>query len=390
MWGNFLQEVFPTNASPLVLHSLAQDVAVFLIKAFKIAAVEGFADLAGKVVIEIEIMRNSQGHANRLLGFEQVANVRTAVIFASGALAARIDRAVVKGVFFVGEVHFAVPSEDVAMARVTGGHDAIEEVHTVVDSFENIARRTNAHQVARLVLGHVRLDCIDNAIHILGLLAYGKTANGVPFTGNLGDHLHVFNAQILIGAALVDAEEHLVAVDGVRERVETVHLLAAANQPTVGALHALLAVLVRCRVCHTLVKRHRDGGSKVGLNLHAFLGSHKNTGTVEVRAELYALLGNLAQLGKGENLKSAAVGKNGAFPVHKLAKSSHLADEPVTRTDVQMVGVGELDLAVDLFELHGIDAALDGTAGAYVHKDGRLNVAVHGVQHTAARATFGL
>jgi hypothetical protein len=55
-----------------------------------------------------------------------------------------------------------------------------------------------------------------------------------------------------------------------------------------------------------------------------------------------------------------------------------------------MVCVGELDLAIDLFELHCVDAALDGTAGANVHKHGRLNVTVHGVQHTATRATVGL
>jgi hypothetical protein len=57
---------------------------------------------------------------------------------------------------------------------------------------------------------------------------------------------------------------------------------------------------------------------------------------------------------------------------------------------VQVIGVGELDLAIDLFELHCVDAAIDGTAGTNVHKYGRLNVTVHGVQHTATRATVGL
>ena len=62
---------------------------------------------------------------------------RTAAVF--------VYRTGVADVFFVEEVHFAVPGEDVAVAGVAAGHYAVEEVDAAVDGFEDVAGGADAH-----------------------------------------------------------------------------------------------------------------------------------------------------------------------------------------------------------------------------------------------------
>ena len=166
------------------------------------------------------------------------------------------------------------------------------------------------------------------------------------------------------------------------------HLGLAACQPANGALGGLLDIFVGCGVFHALVKRHGNGGGEVGLDLHALLGSHENALAVDVRGKVHALLLDLTQGRQGEYLESARVGQDGSVPVHELVKSAHIVDQLIAGTDVQMVGVGKLDLAINGLELHGGYTALDGSAGTHVHKYRRLDVAVRGVKHASARSSL--
>ena len=106
-----------------------------------------------------------------------------------------------------------------------------------------------------------------------------------------------------------------------------------------------------------------------------------------MRGELDALLGDLAERGQREHLKSAAVGQHRTFPVHKLADTAHTMDQLVAGTNVQVVGIGQLDLAIQLTQLHGVDTALDGGASTYVHKHRGLNIAVYRMENAAAGAS---
>ena len=198
------------------------------------------------------------------------------------------------------------------------------------------------------------------------------------------------DAQILVGAALVDAEKHLLLVDGVGQRVEALHFGLAAHQPAVGAIHRLFDVFVGRGVLHALVKGHRDGGSEVGLYLHTLLGAHENTLAVDMRGKFYPFLGDLAQLRERKDLKSTAVGQDRAVPVHKLLQAAQIVYKGVAGAQMQVVGVGKFHPAVDLFQLDGRDPALDGGTGADVHEHGRFDIPVHRVQHAAAGlALFG-
>ena len=195
--------------------------------------------------------------------FYEMADVRTAVVLAGFAAAALVDRTVVVGVFLVHHVHFAVPREEIAVTCISRRHYAVEEINAAVYGFENVLRRTDTHEVARLVLRHIRLDCLDYAVHLLRALAYGKSADRVSRAVDLADALHVLDAEILVCAALVYAEQHLLGIQRVLKRVQSVHLTAAALKPASRAVAGRLDVLVFRGIFDAFVKRHRNGGRKV-------------------------------------------------------------------------------------------------------------------------------
>ena len=70
-------------------------------------------------------------------------------------------------------------------------------------------------------------------------------------------------------------------------------------------------------------------------------------------------------------------------------QTAHLLDDLVTRTNVQMVGVGQLDLATKLLEVECVNRTLDSTGCADILKDRRLNHAVRRAELTAASTAFG-
>ena len=376
--------------SYLVGATLAEDLAILLVEALEIASLQRLADLAGEVIVEIQIVGDRQAHTQGLLGLDEVTDIGAAVITASGTVAGQADGAGILHVLLVEQVDLPFPGEQVAVAGVSGGHDAVEEVHAHVDGLQDVAGGTYAHEVAGLILGHMRLHHVDDAVHILGGFTHGKTADGVTLTGDLGDSLHMLDAEILICAALVDAEEHLIFVDGLGEAVETVHLNAATLQPADGTGGGLLDVLIGGGVLHALIKGHGDGGGQVGLDLHALLGAHKDALAVDVGGKSHAFFGDLAERCQREYLETAAVGEDGTGPIHELVESAHIMDQLVAGTIVEVVGVGQLDLTVNVIEqFNGGDTALDGGAGTHVHENGGLDVTVNGVEHASAGASVG-
>ena len=69
--------------------------------------------------------------------------------------------------------------EQMTVTRVAGRHNAVEEINAASDAFNDVARRTDTHQVARLMLGRMRQNNIENMVHDLGAFTDGKTADGI-------------------------------------------------------------------------------------------------------------------------------------------------------------------------------------------------------------------
>jgi len=104
-----------------------------------------------------------------------------------------------------------------------------------------------------------------------------------------------------------------------------------------------------------------------------------------MRAEAYALVGNLAQFGKAENLIAAGIGENSARPGHELMQAAELADQFVPGAQIKMIGVGEKDFRAELFERF-LGQAFDRGLRAHGHEEGRLDGAVGRREAATSRA----
>ena len=194
----------------------------------------------------------------------------------------------------------------------------------------------------------------------------------------------MLDSQVVVCTSLIDAEKHLALVYRAVEGVEPLHFRHTALEPAGRSLTGGFGVVVLRRVFNALVKSHCDSRSKVRLNLHAFLGSHKNLSSVNVGVEENALFLDFTQFGEAENLKSAAVGEYRLVPVHKLVQTAQLVDDFVTGANVQMICVAKLDLRFKfIFQVDRGNAALYRRACANVHKHRGLYRSVNGLELSA-------
>ena len=219
-----------------VLTALAKNIAILLIEALEISAVKRLANFSGKIVVEIEVVSNGKSHTERLLCLYKMTNVRAAVIATSGTTAVFVEGSGVLSVLLVEKVHLSVPGKEVSVSCVTAGHYAIKEVNAHVNCLENVAGCSDAHKVSRLIFGHVRLNGIDNTVHLLGLLTNGKSAYRVSVKVKLSDSVHVLDTKILVCSALVDTKKHLIGIDGAFKGIESIHFRTASFEPTDGSL----------------------------------------------------------------------------------------------------------------------------------------------------------
>ena len=162
-----------------ILQSLAKRYMIFLIEFLKGTVVQCLTDLFSQFVIEIEIMRNGKVHTDRFLRLDQMTNVGAAIIAAGRATAIAVKGTGILRVLLIAQIDLTVPGKEVTVTGIAAGHNAIEEIHAAVDSFNNITGRSDPHQIAWLLLRHMRLDYVDDVVHNLGLLTDGKTADGV-------------------------------------------------------------------------------------------------------------------------------------------------------------------------------------------------------------------
>ena len=121
----------------------------------------------------------------------------------------------------------------------------------------------------------------------------------------------------------------------------------------------------------------------------AFSGVSSSRVAVDVRAEDGGAIVDLEIGGEAVDLVAAAVGEDGARPVHELVQAAQFGDEFVAGPQREVIGVAEHDLHAGVFELLRRQS-LDGGLGADRHEDGRLDDAVRGVHAAQAGFAVGL
>ena len=110
------------------------------------------ADLAHELVVEMEVVLAEELPAERLRALGEVMQVGARVARAGRAGALRIERLLGAFVDAAAQLQEAARGEGDAALRELRRHDAVEHVDAAMDGFEDIERRADAHEVARLVV----------------------------------------------------------------------------------------------------------------------------------------------------------------------------------------------------------------------------------------------
>ena len=184
-----------------------------------------------------------------------------------------------------------------------------------------------------------------------------------------------FGAEVVVHAALHDAEPQLMAVQ---------RLFAGDLLPAFGHGEGFFGGVAGAGVRRAFVERHHDVGAEVALDAHGLDRAEEMPRAVDVRGELDAVRLDLAERGEAEDLESAAVGQDGVVPVLELVQAAGAPDQPGARTEHQVVGVPEDDLDIQLLQF-ARGHRLHRGARADRHEDRGMDRAVGGLQHAEAR-----
>src|SRR5271170_4395129 len=160
----------------------------------------------------------------------------------------------------------------------------------------------------------------------------------------------------------------------------------AGARPLHGAQHGRPRHFITDRIRRALIENHGNVAAKSQLRVNRRLRRKQMRVAIQVRAKEYALIANLAIVVQAEHLKAAGVGQDRPVPRHKPMQPAQLLDQFRTRSQEQMISVGENDLGIQLASQIALQHPFYRRLRTDRHKHWRLNGAVGGVEQTGARA----
>ena len=279
----------------------------------------------------------------------------------------------------VTDLQHACINEQMPIAGITGWHHAIEHVHTAAHTLNQIFRFANAHKVTRFVSRHHARQIIEHLDHLVLRFAHRQTANGQAIKADLVEAFERTHAQILVHAALDDAEQcsGILAVSILR-----------TLSPAQRQLHRHTGDVFVSRVRRAFVEDHHDIGTEIALNLHRLFRAHEHFRAVDRRGKGHALLLDLAHGTEAEHLEAAGVGQDRALPLHEIVQVAVLLDHLGARTQPQVKGVTQ-----DHFRAGGDDVtrqhALDRAVSTDRHEGRGLDGATREGQTTTTGLAIG-
>ena len=296
-------------------------------------------------------------------------------------VAGRIDGREVVRPLAVLDVDDTFGGKQHPVAAVAGRHHAVHHVDTAVDGFQDVGRRADAHQVAGSVGRQDGADLLDHLVHHLMWLAHGQTSDGVPLRSDRSDLLGRDPAQVGVHRALHDGEQGLriTVTFGMFGQVRH-----AAVQPAVGHLHRGLGIGIFTRIRRTLVESHDDVGPDLAFDLHDTLRGEQVRRTVDVGLEADAFLADLSRGRERIHLVASAVGEDRPVPADKTVQAAGFFQNVRAGTQVQVIGIAQDDLGVDVLSQFPLMHALDAAYRSHRHEDGGRDVPVRRRQDAGA------
>src|SRR5438270_431823 len=117
------------------------------------------------------IVQGEEAQPEYLVGHEQVPDVGAGEPGARRAIAIGVEWPWIGAVIGALDVEPTVPSEHRAVASHPRRRHAVEEVDAAPNALDEIFGKTNAHQVAWMLLRQGVIDDIDHLVHRVFLLA---------------------------------------------------------------------------------------------------------------------------------------------------------------------------------------------------------------------------
>jgi len=265
----------------------------------------------------------------------------------------------------VHQVESPLGREGGVVAREPGRQDAIEDVNPAQNAVDQILGRADSHQVARLVLGQVRLHHVEHGVHFLLGLSHRQAADGDAGRIKSSDEFSGGSSKVRLNAALDDPKESLVAAPPGFD---------ANFRPTVSPFHGELAIFMVVGV-GAFVEGHDDVRAEVLLNPNGALRREAMRRAVNVTLEGHAFIVYLAGLRQREDLEAARIGKQGMRPAHETMQTAQASHHVITGAQVEMIGVGKHQRGAQVLDLGGRER-LDRRLRAHGREDGCEQVAV--------------
>ncbi len=135
--------------------------------------------LANQPHVKSKIVDRGDLFAQVFTGHEQVSQVGLAVFGVHISVRHIVYHREIIGPLQVLDIDRALRCEQHSVARISGGHHAVEHIDAQRDVFQNIYRSAHAHKVSRLVLWQNIGHDLGHGIHFLRRFAHRKSANGI-------------------------------------------------------------------------------------------------------------------------------------------------------------------------------------------------------------------
>ncbi len=168
-----------------------------------------FPCIADQAEVEREVVDGRYLHRQQLLRLEQMVEISFRVnpvrLAAAGVYGAEIVLPLL-----VEHIHRAVVCEQHRVPAVTCGHHAIEHIHAAGYAFEDVLRRSDPHQISRLVLRENIVDRLNHLVHHFHRFADSQSADSVTVRIYISHVLCSFNSEVSVLASLHYREQTLV------------------------------------------------------------------------------------------------------------------------------------------------------------------------------------